>query len=400
MEVLIEKLNHTGEGIGRINNKIIFIPKTLPGDIVKVKDLQDYKKYYKGNVDSIITPSTTRISPICPYYESCGGCQLMNTSYLNQLNYKKEKVQEILKKYANIDKKLDIVLNNKTHSYRNKITLQVKAGKLGLYKYNSKELVEIKECLLVSNNINNLIKIIKKNLNLEQITKIIIREYNHNLMIHFSGIIDKKTLIQQLSTFVQTIYINDKLIHGDPQLTVKLGNYHYKVSPLSFFQVNYEQTERLYNQVLKHLSKNNNQVLDLYCGTASIGIYISKYCKNITGIEINTSSVKDALENIKLNNIKNINIIKGDVAQVLNNSQKYDTIIVDPPRSGLSKTTRKTILELNSPQIIYISCNPVTLARDLTVLKQQYIIKDITLFDMFPNTYHVESVSLLYQKNP
>ena len=168
MEVVITDFNHTGEGIGRIDGKIIFIPKTIPGDIVLVKDIKDFKTYYKGNLDKVITPSPDRIPPKCPYYDLCGGCDLLNINYSNQLSYKQNKVKNILKKYANIDIDLEILSSQKEYGYRNKITLQVENGKLGLYQQNSNTLVEIDECLLVSFNVNNLIKIIK---NIEQYTK-------------------------------------------------------------------------------------------------------------------------------------------------------------------------------------------------------------------------------------
>ena len=306
MEVTINRFNHTGEGIGVIDGKVIFVPKTIPGDIVKVKDITDFNTYFKGTLDKIITPSIDRITPKCPYYNLCGGCQLMELSYQEQLKFKKEKVINILNKYTNIDMDLDIIPSSNEFRYRNKITLQVSNGCLGLYQYNSNDLVKVEECLLVSDNINKLINLIKNNLDLNEVTNIMIREYNSNLMIQFIGNIDKKTVIKKLSNYVKTIYINDLLIYGDKNLEVKLGSYKYKVSPYSFFQVNYESATNLYDKVVEFLGTNNNNVLDLYCGTASIGIYISKSCKKITGIEINDSSVKDAYENIKLNNLNNM----------------------------------------------------------------------------------------------
>ena len=398
MNLEIVSLNHTGEGIGRIDNKVIFIPKTIPGDIITVKDIKEYKNYSKGTLDKIITPSKDRITPKCPFYDKCGGCDLQQLTYPKQLDYKKEKVKNILSKYANINIDLNILLSPKEFGYRNKITLQVNNGHLGLYQHNSNNLIEIDECLLVSSNINNLIKIIKNKLDLSKLTNIMIREYNNDLMIQFIGSIDKELVIKELSNYVKIIYINDALIYGDNNLEVKLGNYKYKVSPYSFFQVNYETATILYNKVIEYLGTNNNKVLDLYCGTASIGIYISKYCKEILGIEINPSSVSDAKENIKLNNLNNIKVIEGDVGKLLQSKEKYDAIVVDPPRSGLDKRTKETLLKIKSNKLIYVSCDPITLARDLNILKDIYEIKEITLVDMFPNTYHIESIILLEKK--
>lgn len=399
MEVSIIDFNHTGEGLGRIDGKVIFIPKAIPDDKVLVKDIKDYKTYLKGTIDKIITPSPDRITPKCPYYSLCGGCQLMELSYEHQLKYKKNKVQNILKRYSNIDIELDILPSPKEFSYRNKITLQVNNGHLGLYQSNSNDLIEIDKCLLVSSNVNKLINLIKNNLDLTKVTNIMIREYNNDLMVQFIGNIDETIVINILSNYAKVIYLNDKLIYGAKNLEVKLGKYKYKVSPYSFFQVNYESATILYDKVTEYLGPNNSKVLDLYCGTASIGIYVSDCCKEIIGVEINDSSVKDANENIKLNNLNNIKVLKGDVGRVLKSGEEYDTIIVDPPRSGLDKKTKETLLKIKSKKLIYVSCDPITLARDLNQLKELYDIKDMVLVDMFPNTYHVESAILLQRKD-
>lgn len=225
-----------------------------------------------------------------------------------------------------------------------------------------------------------------------------IREYNGRLMIQFIGNIDKDGVINCLSSFVDIIYINELLVYGKNSLEVMLDKYKYKVSPYSFFQVNYEQATKLYDKVKEYLGNDNNSVLDLYCGTGSIGIYVSSCCKRILGIEINESSVRDANVNIGLNDLDNVSVIKGSVGKVLKSGEEYDAIIVDPPRSGLDKNTRNTLLEIGSKRIIYVSCDPITLARDLKELSVIYDIKDMVLVDMFPNTYHVESVVLLELK--
>ena len=390
MEVSITKLNHTGEGIGIINNKIAFIPKTIPGDIVEAKIIKEHKNYIEATATKYITYSQDRIEIQCPYYQECGGCQLMGLSYLNQLNYKKDKVTNILNKYACLNLNPSIKESNE-YKYRNKITLQVKAGKIGLYT---------SKCLLVSDNINNLIEIIQSsNLDLTNINQIIIREANNQLMTQFIGKIEISTLIKKLSSYVTSLYLNDNLIYGTKTITETLGDYQFLISPASFFQVNHNQTINLYNQVKTYLGEGNNEVLDLYCGTGTIGIYVSKACKKVTGIELNKSAVIDAYNNIKLNNLTNIEIKLGDVGKVLQAKNAYDAIIVDPPRSGLDTKTKATLLQIKSPKLIYISCNPITLARDLNDLKAIYDIKEITLFDMFPNTYHVESVVLMEIKN-
>lgn len=391
----ILSLNHTGDGIGRLDGKVIFVPKSIPGDIVDVKVVYDHKTYCRGIIDKIIKGSDDRVSVKCPYYDICGGCQIMGLDYFKQLDYKKNKVMDILKKYGDIDIDIDIIPSSNIYEYRNKITLQVVNGKMGLYKYNSNVLVSIDRCLLVSNNVNRLISVIKDNLDLISVSKIMIREYDNSLMVQFIGSIYEDSVVKVLSGIVSSIYINDKCIFGQKNLEVRLGDYSFRVSPYSFFQVNYDQTLKLYNKVKEYLGSNLGRVLDLYCGTGTIGIYVSENCREVVGIEINESSVRDARDNIKLNKVDNVRIIKGDVGSVLDDEKRYDAIIVDPPRSGLDKRTKKTLLNIKSESIIYVSCDPITLARDLKVLSESYEIKDMVLVDMFPNTYHCESVVVL-----
>lgn len=394
MQVEITKLNHSGEGMATIEGKIIFVPKTIPGDIVELTNQIDHGNYATSSVKSYLEKSSSRVPIPCPYYQSCGGCQLMGLSYQDQLTYKQEKVANILKKYSNLEPNLSIKESN-TYQYRNKITLQVQNGIIGLFQPNSNKLVPIEACLLISPKMNQLIKQIQTKINLSQVEKIMIREIQNKQMIQIIGTADKNTLIDTLSHEVASIYLNNKKIYGLDALEEQLGPYHFLVSPSSFFQVNHKQTINLYNQVKEYLGNHNNHVLDLYCGTGTIGIYVSSCCKKITSIELNSSSVKDARKNIKINKLNNIKVLEGDVGKLLKEKETYDAIIVDPPRSGLDKRTRQTLLKIKSPKIIYISCNPITLARDLNQLKQIYDLKNITLFDMFPNTYHVECVCLL-----
>lgn len=397
MEVEVTRLNHSGEGIGHINNKVVFIPKTIPGDIVEIKIIKEHKNYIEAIPVNYKEKSPNRTQILCPYYQQCGGCQLMGMTYQEQLNYKKNKVIDILKKYANLEL-TPTITGTDEYYYRNKITLQVQNGKLGLYSRNTNTLVPINKCLLVAEPINNLIAIINNNLNLKNITKITIRTSPNELMAIFEGKINRSTLINTIAPYVTSLYLNEEHLSGTTTITAPLGQYKFLVSPQSFFQVNYSQTINLYNQVQKYLKSNNKNVLDLYCGTGTIGIYVSSNCQQVTGIEINPSSIKDAIENAKLNQIANIKFIKGSVGQVLEAQNTYDAIILDPPRSGLDKKTKDTLLKIKSPKLIYISCSPITLARDLNILKDLYDIKDISLFDMFPNSYHVESIAHLQLK--
>ena len=396
MKVEITKLNHNGEGMSHIDGKIVFVPKTIPGDVVELTNLREHKNFIQADIKKIIKESPKRIPIECPFYQECGGCHLMGLFYSEQLEYKKDKVKNILKKYTHLDVN-PMIKESEFYHYRNKITLQVQNGRIGLFSTNSNKLIPIDNCLLISSNMNHMIDILKK-INLKEVTQIVIREVQEQIMVQVIGQTEEQILIETLKSKVSSLYLNDKYLYGSRYIIDKLGKYEFQISPYSFFQINHNQTINLYNQIKTYLGSNNKNVLDLYCGTGSIGIYVSDSCQNITGIELNPSSVKDANQNIKRNHLTNIKIYQGDVGTVLKAKNTYDVIIVDPPRSGLDKRTRKTLLQIKSQKIIYISCNPITLARDLNDLQELYDLKEISLFDKFPNTYHVETICVMKRK--
>ena len=395
MKVEIIRINDNGDGIGYIDGKVIFVPKTIPGDIVLIKDKIDYKNYSYSTKWEVINSKSCDIK--CPYYNLCGGCQIMGLNYDKQLEYKKNKVINIFKKYNKMDIN-PMIYGSNQYNYRNKIILHVKEGKLGLVTYRSHDIVKIDKCLLVSDNINNIIMVINNNIDLLNVNKVMIREStNKDIMVVFYGSVDKDIVIKYLSNLVKSIYVNDNLIWGRDAIISKLGNYKYEISPKSFFQVNYIGMFNIYNKVLEYID-NDSRVLDLYCGTGSIGIYVSNRASSILGIEINKGAIDDANKNKDINNIDNISFVCGNVDSIIKDNYKYDIVIVDPPRSGLNKKTKDILLGISSKKIIYVSCDPITLARDINYLSVKYDLVDINLVDMFPNTYHVESVCMLERK--
>lgn len=394
MELKIERLSDNGDGIGFIDGKVVFVPKTVPGDVILIKDIKDYKKYYRGSLDTIVGKSDIRCDIKCPYYDICGGCQIMGISYEKQLEYKKNKVVNIFKKYADIDINL-FIFGNKQFKYRNKIILHVSDGKLGLVKYHSHGFVNIDRCLLVSDKINEVIKIINDKLDLVDVSKIMLREAtNGDIMVKFYGDISFKQVIGSLDGIVKSIYVDDKLVFGDERIFSILNGFSFGISPESFFQVNYEGMIKIYDRVLEYIN-DGDRVLDLYCGSGSIGIYVSSKCSSVFGVEINESAIRDANLNKEINRLDNVNFRCGNVDSIIDGKYRCDTVIVDPPRGGLNKKTRDILLDVNSDKIIYVSCDAITLARDINYLKSKYYLEDITLIDMFPNTYHVESITVL-----
>ena len=397
MKVEIYGLNHQGMGIGRINNKIIFVEHALIGEIVEVKIIKEYKKYMVGEVVKIIKSSSYRCNNHCKYYLECGGCNIGILNYNKQLEFKKSKVIDIFKKYGNIKVNPDIV-GSSSNGYRNKITLHVYEGKLGYYKKNSNDIVKIDKCVICDDKINYIISIIEKKLDLNNVTKIVIRASSIESMVVFYGEVDISKVIMYLS-FVTSVYINDKLVIGKDKIIFKLDNYKFSVSKDSFFQVNSKQAEKLYKQVLEYANLNkDDKVLDLYCGTGTIGIYLANHCKEVLGIELNPSCVEDARGNAISNNIENINFVC-DSSSIINKLDiDVDVVVVDPPRSGLDSVTIDTLNNSKINRIIYVSCNPMTLIRDINLLSDNYELKDIKLFDMFAFDYHIEILMVLERK--
>lgn len=397
--IKIEKLDHKGRGIAKLDNKIVFIENALPQEEVEIDIFSSKKNYSLANVKEIITPSLKRVKSPCKYFKICGGCDIMHMSYNDQLLFKENKVKEILHHYVDTNLKINkIVSSDLSLNYRNKTTFHIDKD-LGLCKKNSNDLVFIDECLISNNKINNTIPYLKK-LDFKNISKITVRGSNDIMVVIETT--DSNLNIEHIKDIAASIYlkINDeyKLIYGKPYIYEKIGKYKYAISPNSFFQINNNVCFKLYSKINDYVKENKN-VLDLYCGIGSIGIFVNEK-NDIYGIEINKSAIKDANLNKNLNNIENINFICGDSGKSINNLKfNPDIIIVDPPRSGLNRETINNILKFKAMEIIYVSCDTMTFARDLNILKNYYKIIEVTPFDMFPNTSHVECIAYLKIKD-
>ncbi len=403
-KVEVTKLDHQGRGIAKINDKVIFIPNALPRETIDVDIVLEKKKYYEGTIKEIINASDKRIKPVCPYFEECGGCQFLNMNYQDSLDYKQNKVEEIMNKYLGIKIKINnIVACDNNLYYRNKTTFQVK-NDIGFFKEKTNTLIPVDKCYISDIKINDIYKAIKDNIDLTNVKQVIIRATKNTLesMVVFktSNYIDNKKIIDILKNKVDSIYINDELIYGKGKIIENLCNKNFYISPSSFFQVNTLQAEKLYNKAIAYADiKKEDTVLDLYCGTGTIGIVASEKAKKVIGIELNKEAIKDANENKKLNNINNIEFYAGDVGKILNkNNYKPDIIIVDPPRAGLDSLALAQILNIRPKKLVYVSCDLMTLARDLKLLSNDYDILELTPVDMFPYTAHVESVCALKLK--
>ena len=400
MGYLIDRLDHQGRGITKVDEKITFVKNALPNELVDIKITRSNSKINEAIITNIEKKSDIRIEPICKYYNECGGCNLMHIPYEEELKYKENKIRQVIEKFTTIDSsKVKKIIGNNIKDYRNKVTLHVKDKKLGYYNNKSNEITNIDKCYIVDEKINKIIDDLYK-IDLTNIYEIVIRSsrYYKDTMVVFK-IIDDIQIDLDVDTILTYKDKKYNIIKGKGYILDKIGKYTYKISPDSFFQINTIQAQNLYDKVLDYLKPTaNDNILDLYCGTGTIGIYVSEKAKHIKGIEINKYAVEDANENKKINNVNNIDFECLDASDIDELKDHFDKIIIDPPRSGLDKKTINYILKSNANRVVYVSCDPITLARDLEILKDYYIIKEITPVDMFSRTYHVECVSILERK--
>ncbi len=398
-EVKIEKIDNQGRGICYIDSKITFVPNTLPGEIVNIKLTKESKKYNEAIVTDYLLTSKKRIESPCPYFGICGGCELLHSKYEDTIKYKKEKLENIISKYANIKSNIEIIPSNNILSYRNKITLKIINEKIGYYKSSSHNLIEIEKCLLAEQAINSFIPDIKY-LGIKNGEIIIRSNYNNELLIWIKT---KDNITPDVNSLKQHhkivgIVINEKSFYGDTSFIEIINHQLFTVSYDSFFQINRYICSKIFDLINNHID-NNEIILDLYCGVGTLGINASKNATKAFGIEIVKNAVLNAITNSKINKRDNIFYMLGDVSECLPKiKDKVDTIIVDPPRAGLDKTTKNTIIDFKPSKIIYVSCDSMTLARDLKELSVYYNVIDLKGLDMFPFTQHVECVCVLNRR--
>ncbi len=393
MSYKIVSLNDQGLGICYVNDKITFVDNVVVDDIVELKIINSFKKYNLATVTKYIEKSKRRVDEFCPYYKECGGCHLQNLSYEDTLKFKKEKLEKILHKFANIDIDIEMIKSSKDKKYRNKITLKIENKKIGYYSSKTNNLVEINNCLIVQDSINNFIKEINR-FNIINGEIIIRSNYNDELLINI--ISDDKINIPSFDNKkIIGIVLNDKVVYGQDYFVELINNKYFKVSYDSFFQINRDICSKLFNIINDNILENKN-VLDLYSGVGTLGINVANKEKKVYGIEIIKNAVLNSITNASINKLNNCNYLLGDASNVIDKiNDDISVCLIDPPRSGLSKKEIDVILKMNPKQIIYVSCDPITLARDLKLLKDCYIIKKIIGLDMFCYTHHLESVSIL-----
>ena len=392
MQVHIDRMDHFGNGIGNINGKIIFVKGALSGETVDVTITKDKKSFMEGTINTIIYKSSKRVEPFCKYFGVCGGCSLCHLNYENTLEYKKERVKNILSKFD--IPKINVIRNENDLYYRNKIELKIVDGKLGFYEKSTHNLIEIKECKVTKKSINKSFEFVK-NMKLENANVTIRANYNDEVLI----IIDSKekpVILNPEDYKIVGIILYDKCIYGQDNFMDKINNLFFTVSYNSFFQVNNYINSELFNLIKENIV--GKTILDLYSGVGTLSIVASKVVDKVYSIEVTQNAVKNALINAKINKCDNINFILGKVEDKIGFiNDKIDTIIVDPARAGLDKKTIEVINKLSPQRIIYVSCDTQSLANNLVDLAN-YEIKKFYILDMFSYTYHIECFCILDRK--
>lgn len=395
MEVKVEKFDYEGRGLTHVDKEVFFLPRALPGERVEISVLKSKRNFKVGKVLKILDKSDARVLSFCPYANSCGGCTFDIVSYENSLKFKKEILKDLFLKNKILLPSFSIEPSRPVLEYRNKVSLHVCDGKFGYYEEKSHIFVPILKCALLSQFITRL---------LDDFSLFFFS--NGSLMIRVNdkgecilGIDSKdevkinKTLLEK--HLIKGIFLNGKLVYGNSYFIENRNNIFYKVPFDAFFQVNPYISQKILMDVKSFFQKEDT-VFDLYCGVGFFSIPLALSLKSVIGIELNQKAVLGAIENARLNNLSNVSFHVGKVEEVLKkiplSSKK---VLVDPPRSGLHQSVVSYFLEHSIEQIVYISCNPITLVRDLKLLLSNYCITFFKVYDMFSFTKHVECVCVL-----
>ena len=434
MKLEIVKAGINGEGIAFFKRKPVFIEGCFPDEVVDA-DLIDEGRHYKGRLKAILKKSPDRIRSVCSYADKCGACALMGLKYDGQLAIKMQLLENALYKYAEYEGKIEgIVKSDDVYGYRNKCNLPIISynGKLvnALYKQGSNHPCLITTCFIHEESVEEIRRKILDVLNRYKLQaydrrekkgmrQLIVRAFDkgaqavlvtgndtlkENVIADLKKIKGLKSLFQGINTVRDPIrMMPEKLrpLFGKEKIEVKSLNYELELSPQAFFQLNHKQAEQIYKDAAALIEEKQKLIIEGYCGIGTISLAMHDKAEKIIGIEIIEKAIKDAKDNAKKNKVENVEYRCGDAAKEIRKiveKEKADVIVVDPPRTGLDDELLKTLLKSKAKQIIYISCNPSTLGKDLYILKKEYEIHLVRGYDMFPNTPLVETLVELVRR--
>jgi len=408
----ITGINHRGEGVGRIDGKVVFIPFAIPGETVEFSITQDKKSFLRGILQDIIKPSPNRVEPWCPHYYECGGCAYQHVDYDLELNLKRIVAADSLQRIGKLNVSVAPVIGmDNPWRYRNKVEWNYAAGDngsvLGYMEHDGHNLLDIKTCKLITREMEGISTYIKDNkqlLRIPQKARITIRQSSvtKGLMVIISGFGSEQLNIDPLVNYpgMESIFTCARaqlhLRWGKTYLEERIGKIKYFLSPLSFFQVNHEQASKMFHQLREEVG-HSERLLDAYCGVGSISLLLASKAKIVYGIEEYPAAIDCAVRNAEINRISNCNFIAGACEEILAKCKAdFDTVVLDPPRAGCDRRVMEALIKMSPLRIFYVSCNPATLARDLGILVQNgYVVNEVQPFDMFPRTSHVECCVLM-----
>lgn len=421
-----------GEGVGRADGFAVFVPFALLGEKVRVKILKSQKTYAFGKLLEVIEPSEYRTTPKCKYFYKCGGCSFWHLDYKAELEYKTQKVVDCIKRIGGLDVEVLPTIGAKScERYRNKAQFPVTTEGIGFFAQRSHRLISIEDCI-IQNEINEeIINTVREFMfefairpydetqHIGDIRHILTRvaEETGEIMVcivtrakklrHSDELVKKLcevnsnivSIIQNINQEKTNVALGntDIILYGKPFIKDKIGDLQFEISPHSFYQVNHKQTKIMYDKVVEFAGLTRlDTVFDLYCGVGTISLYVAKYAKKVVGVECVEEAVLDARKNAELNGITNAEFHIGNAEEIAETLGNADVVIIDPPRKGCDEKLLKTIAKIAPKRLVYVSCNPATLARDLKILTELgYIANTIQPLDMFPRSPHVESVVMM-----
>ena len=429
----ISGVGENGEGIGKIDGFAVFVPYALPEETVEITVVKVLKSYAYGKLLKVLKPSKHRIKPECPVFYKCGGCSFMHCDYGLELKIKTQKVRDCISRIGGLDMDVKETFGCEKPHYRNKSQYPVTPGGIGFFAPRSHRVIPVSDCLIQNEKSNRAAKVVGEYMELFHIkpydettgrgtvrhiytrvsqtgtVMVCIVTSSRDLKSSESLVSmlknefgDNLSVIQNINTKNTNVILGNETVtlYGVDTITDKIGDLYFEISPHSFFQINPYQTKNLYDKVAELCEFDGTEhVLDLFCGIGTIGLYVSKYADKVTGVECVAPAIENAKRNAVLNGIKNADFFVGNSEDMAEKFPDSDVIIVDPPRKGCDEKLIHKIAEISPKKVVYVSCNPATLARDLKLFNLLgYSSGEVYPFDMFPRTSHVESVVLLKKR--
>ncbi|MBW2610214.1 MAG: 23S rRNA (uracil(1939)-C(5))-methyltransferase RlmD [Deltaproteobacteria bacterium] len=454
VELGIERAAYGGRGVARVDGLVVFVSGTVPGDRVMARVFKKKKGYAEAHLLELIWPSPDRIPAPCPYSGYCGGCQWQHLIYERQLEYKREHIRESMARIGGLQEILvhDTIPSEKIYGYRNKMEFSFSDRRwllpddyekgesegdfgLGLHVPGTfYKVIDVDACLLQHATGNRILREVHRSVQNcgvpvyglkshkgfwrfltlrhsaefdEWMVNIVTSEYREDVVEPLSealcsSVDNIKTVVNNINSKRAAIASGEReiVLSGDGYIRDRIGPYSFQISANSFFQTNSSGAEKLYKKVMEYAGlKGSEIVLDLYCGTGTIPIFLSNLAKEVIGMEIAESAILDADRNCRANKVNNCRFVLGDIRERLSAiRQRPDVLVIDPPRAGMHKDVLAGVMDMATDRVVYVSCNPTTMARDLGHMIQDYEVVEIQPVDMFPHTYHIEAVAKLVRR--